>query len=373
MKKKLWSIVSVALFGFALIAVPIGWFFNAGKTLSASERRYLAELPVLSKQSWKDWSFDDAIESYLADHLPLRDTFVGIHAYVTLLTGRQVSTEVWMDDEGYLLEGPIKNDPSETQKRMRRIESLADTTGLPTYVLTVPSAGHVRRSHLPTTLAALYEDDAILNDIAQTEGVTFVSVLERFEKEGESWYYRTDHHWTTEGVYAAYESYMRAADREPLPYEDFYHHTVNGYTGSTRSRSALWLTAPDTLTIDEPIDASVTVTFSDSDVVSESLFFYEHLQEYDWYPLFLDGNHPITVIQNNTAAMDAPVLVMVKDSFGNTLAPLLVPSYRTIILIDPRYYHGSVSDLCETYGATELLFCYSIERITTDFNLLRLK
>ena len=64
---------------------------------------------------------------------------------------------------------------------------------------------------------------------------------------------------------------------------------------------------------------------------------------------------------------------MVKDSFGNTLAPLLVPCYGRIVLVDPRYYRKSVADLCTEYGADELLFCYSLERICTDLNLSILK
>lgn len=373
MKKRIWNILSIALFGAALLAVPVGWLCNAGKTFSESERRYLAELPKLSKQSLSDWTFDDATETYLADHLPLRDALVGVNAYATLASGRQVSTDVWADDEGYLLEAPVRKDSAEIQKRMKRIAALAETTGVPTYVLAVPSAGYIRRSHLPGALAALYKDDAILGEIAASETVTFVPLLDRFEREGQGWYYRTDHHWTADGAFAAYEAFAAASGRTALSKDAFYHHSVNGYYGSTRSRSALWLTAPDTLRIDEPIGADVTVSFSDSDTTSDRLFFYEHLGEYDWYPLFLDGNHAITVIENHAAPEDAGTLLMVKDSFGNTLVPLLVSSYRSVVMVDPRYCRESVSQLCKTIGADEILFCYSLERIATDLNLLRLK
>ncbi len=373
MQKKLWNLLTVILLGAVLLAVPIGWICNANQTFSASERRYLADAPDVSKQSLTDWTFDDSIESYLADHLPLRDVLVGMNAYATWLSGRQISADVWTDDEGYLVEAPVKNDPAEAERRIKRIAAFAEKTGRDTYVMVVPSTGYIRRAHLPQMLAALYEDDAILHGIEATEGITMVPLTERFEQEGESWYYRTDHHWTADGAFAAYETFLKTAGYTPLSKESFYRHSVRGYCGSTRSRSALWLTAPDTLLIDEPMQSPVTVTFSDSTTVSDSLFFFEHLSEYDWYPLFLDGNHPITVIENGSASKDAPVLLLVKDSFGNTLAPLLVPTYRTIVMVDPRYYRGSVSELCDTYEADEILFCYSIERITTDLNLLLLK
>ena len=165
---------------------------------------------------------------------------------------------------------------------------------------------------------------------------------------------------------------MATAGRDPLDYDGFSHRVFEGYVGSTRSRSALWLTGSEGLTVDGPGDTPVTVAFSDDEKVYDSLFFYDHLNEYDWYPLFLDGNHPLTVVENRALA-DGPTLVMVKDSFGNTLAPLLVSGYRRIVLVDPRYYRGSVADLCGEYGADEVLFCYSLERICTDLNLSILK
>ena len=370
MRKKI-DIVTVGLFLLALLIVPLYWLLFPRKTFSDSERRYLAEPPKLT--SLKDWSYDDAVETFLADQLPGRDALVGLNAYTVLLSGRQVSSEIWRDKEGYLVEAPITAAPDQLQKRLDRMAALGEKTDLNVYVMAVPSTGYVRRGTLPKALAALYHDDDLLNMIDQTPGIIPVSLEAAFLSEGQSWYYRTDHHWTGEGAYAAYRLFMAAAGHEALPYDSFYHHTVAGYVGSTRSRSALWLTEGDVLTMDEPMNTPVTVSFSDDEQTYTSLFFLDHLGEYDWYPLFLDGNHPVTVIENGSAPADAPTLLLVKDSFGNTLAPLLTPSYGKIVLVDPRYYRGSVADLCAQYGADEILFCYSLERIATDLNLSILK
>lgn len=370
MKQRALNIVTVALFALALLAVPLYWLLCPRKTFSETERRYLAEPPKLT--SLKDWSFDDAVETYLADQLPGRDALVGLDAYTVLLSGRQVSEDIWMDREGYLVEAPVKASLEQLDKRLGRMAALGEKTGLPVYVMAVPSTGYVRRGTLPKALAALYPDGELLGRIEDAPGVTVVPLENEFLQSGQGWYYRTDHHWTGSGAYAAYGLFMETAGLEALDYDRFYHHTVPGYVGSTRSRSALWLTKPDVLTMDEPMDAPVTVTFSDDEKAYDSLFFLDHLTEYDWYPLFLDGNHPVTVIENRSAP-DGPTLLMVKDSFGNTLAPLLVPSYGKIVLVDPRYYRGSVAELCAEQGADEILFCYSLERICTDLNLSILK
>ncbi len=373
MKRNACHIVTVALFGLVILLVPLYWLLFPRKTFSESERRYLSEPPKLSAASLKNWAFDDAVETYLADQLPARDALVGLDAYTVLLSGRQVSREIWVDREGYLVEAPIDVAPEQIDKRLKRMAALGERTGLPVYVMAVPSTGYVHRAALPQALGELYRDEEILQRIYDAPGVVPVALADTFLQEGQSWYYRTDHHWTGPGAYAAYRLFMAAAGHEALPYDGYYHHTVDGYVGSTRSRSALWLAKPDTLTVDEPMDTPVTVTFSDDDKVCGSLFFYDHLSEYDWYPLFLDGNHPVTVVENGRAPADAPTLMLVKDSFGNTLAPLLAPSYKKIVLVDPRYYRGSVADLCGEYGADEVLFCYSLERICTDLNLSILK
>ncbi len=367
------DIVTVALFLAVLFLVPLYWLLFPRRTFSETERRYLAEPPGLTAAAFRDWTFDDAVETYLADQLPARDALVGFNAYTVLLSGRQVSEDVWMDREGHLVEAPMDAAPDQIRKRLNRIAALGEKTGLPVYVMAVPSAGYVRRDRLPRALGRLYRDGDFLQIISDAPGVVPVSLEGTFLQEGQSWYYRTDHHWTGEGAYAAYRLFMAAAGHEALPYEAFAHRTAPGYVGSTRSRSALWLAKPDVLTIDEPLNTPVTVTFSDREGPFDSLFFFDHLKEYDWYPLFLDGNHPVTVAENRNAAADAPTLLLVKDSFGNTLAPLLIASYKKVVLVDPRYYRGSVADLCREHRADEILFCYSLERICTDLSLSILK
>ncbi len=373
MKRNPWNLVTVVLFALLLLAVPLAFLLLPYRTFSDAERRYLADAPKLGEQDLSDWSYDDKVETFLADHLPLRNALVSVNAYATLYAGRQVSADVYMDRDGYLVEAPVDFDAKEIETRLTRIAKLGETAGLTPRLLVVPSTGWVRNGKLPKTLAALYRDDKVLQKIAEAQGVSLVPIAGTFRADGQDWFYRTDHHWTADGAFAAYEAYMRAAGHEPLSKDAFERRTVDGYVGSTRSRSALWLTKADALTIDAPKDCSVTVTFSDDDATHHSLFFEAHLDEYDWYPLFLDGNHPITVIENERAEKDAPVLLLVKDSFGNTLAPLLVPSYRTIVMVDPRYSKQSVSELAKQYGADELLFCYSIERIATDPGLRLLK
>ena len=90
MKKQFWNLLTVILFAALLAAVPLYWLFFPKKDFSEAERRYLAEAPKLASEQLSDWSFDDKVEGYLADQMPLRNALVGINAYATLFSGRQV-------------------------------------------------------------------------------------------------------------------------------------------------------------------------------------------------------------------------------------------------------------------------------------------
>lgn len=78
---------------------------------------------------------------------------------------------------------------------------------------------------------------------------------------------------------------------------------------------------------------------------NDSFFFLSHLDEDDKYPVFLDGNHSLVRIENKAA--DGGKLLLLKDSFGHSIAPFLSEHYSEIIMVDLRYYKLPVSELIE--------------------------
>lgn len=84
----------------------------------------------------------------------------------------------------------------------------------------------------------------------------------------------------------------------------------------------------------------------------------QKLDDFDAYTVFLDGPSSFIKIENTKRA-EGKTLVMVRDSFGSALAPLLVPYYKTIYMIDLRYTSLSniqtfiedpIDDLVFVYG-----------------------
>ena len=92
--------------------------------------------------------------------------------------------------------------------------------------------------------------------------------------------------------------------------------------------------------------------------------------EKDKYKVFFGGNYGQTVITGG--CKNGKTLLMIKDSFANSLAPMLTADYETIIMLDMRYFAGSTQQLIEDYGVDEILFVAEMSGFANDRNLIKL-
>lgn len=349
------------MFALLLAAMPLMYFLLPWQTYSEEERRVLAEPPAFS---WDHWS-DDA-EAFLADHLPLRKVLTGLNGISRQVLGMNVLDDVWRLPSGRLVEAPLQRDDARMLRNADRLAAFAEKTGLPLYLLAVPSAGAVcgEETYQP------YPDAELLSLLEEREGVTLIQVMDDFAAADIPLYYATDPHWNGEGVYRAYVRAGETLGFTPLARDDFAVTASEGFLGTCYTRSALWGMEPDNL---EMWDAgfSVSVTMDETETAS-SMFYMEHLQGGDQYPVFLDGNHGLTQIVNHDAP-DAPNLLIFKDSFGNSLSPLLAAHYHTITLVDLRAYRGNAAELAAAGDYQAILAVYSLERLTHDTNFAWLR
>lgn len=360
----------IVIFSLLLIFLP-------REDFSQNEKRVLAEFPDLTLESVTDGSFTSGMEKYINDHFPLRDTFVGIYSYYNRFLGRGNATGIYLLSDGSLVSAPQDIDTDKCTRNISRLESFADNTSLPASLILVPSAGYVNEDKLPFGHKS-YADGEIYS-IAESElsDVKLIDLREIFkEKEGngEDVYYRTDHHITSYGSYLAYLEFCKANSVKPT--EGFTDiEKIEDFYGTSYSKSGLWLTKPDTLEIwHSPNDYSFTVTVDDitDKSTQNGLYFYSHRENMDKYPIFLDGNHAITTIKNESVK-NGKTLLVIKDSYAHCLSTFLCDQYETVCLVDLRYYRASVSKLAENMGATELLYVFGTENLATLSELALLK
>ena len=136
--------------------------------------------------------------------------------------------------------------------------------------------------------------------------------------------------------------------------------------------TGLWLTPPDEIELWTDLDLQAVTSVHDGNrrepIVQQGMLFREYLSEADKYPVFLSGNHARIHIETN-ADSDKRLLV-VKDSYAHALAPFLAEEYRTIDLIDLRYFkRQTVSDWMQEHPVDEVLFVYGLSSLAEDKNL----
>ena len=349
-----------------LLLVSFLFIVAAGYLLPKSdfsdmEKRYLAEAPEFNWDNVSSGEWSSQAEDYLSDRVLGRNFFVGINAYMEKLAGRQHLKDVWVW-EGKLVEAPVAFDGDAVARNMAAINALADSLDRKVTVMLVPSAGWASGIEG-------YSDEEIIKAAyaAAGERVSTVSVEDIFRGRPEL-YYDTDHHWTSEGAYEGYAAFAEAVGRDYRAAEDFTVTAVEGFQGSTYSRSALWLTPSETLELWHGSDR-LTVTNAESEEVHEGIFYTERLEEADKYTVFLDGNHSVVRVTNPEKEGK---LLVIRDSYANCLGTLLANQYAEVVLVDLRYWKTPVSELTAE-GFDDVLVCYSLYNFLTDANFPWLK
>ena len=374
MKTKKSDILTCGLFCGFLAVVLVLFLVLPRQDFSEKEKRYLAEAPKLTWQNLASGQFGEDAETYLADHVPGRDFFVGLSAYYDLFSNRQVTKEVYRAEGDRLVEPPVKWNPIISKSNMDAINKFAQTVGRPIDLMIVPSAGFCLEDRIKG-LADPYTDSQMIRDIYAMAGETVntVDLIAAFTEvqDPEALFYRTDHHWTSRGAHAAYKTYMEQLGREYLAEDAFTVESFDGFYGSNYSRSGLWLTQGESVELWNS-GGSFTVTNGETDAQHNDLFYRQRLEELDKYTVYLDGNHSLVRIENPAAAGKGKLLV-IRDSYANCLGTFLANSYETVVLVDLRYYKNPVSELLAAEEFADVLISYSLGNFMTDTNLIFLR
>lgn len=374
MKNRISDIVTAAAFCGFLLSMTVLMILLPGEEFSQREKRYLAQPPKLTAESLLSGEFGEQAEEYAADHLPGRDGFVMLSAYYDLLSGRQVTKDIYAAKGGRLVEAPQILNRSAIERNMNAINHFAEENGTQVDLMIVPSAGFLYQDEV-VGLKNPYIDDEIIGEICvlageNVAGIDLLPVFESAREEGEL-YYRTDHHWTSLGACTAYEEYMAFKGRACPERSQYTVESAAGFHGSTYSRSGLWLCPSEEVQLWRS-DSRITVTNGEDEAVHEGVFYEERLIEADKYTVFLDGNHSMVSIHNADAA-GAGSLLVIRDSYANCLGGFLAESYENVTLVDLRYYREPVSLLLAEGDYNDVLVCYSIGNFMTDSNIAMLR
>lgn len=177
-------------------------------------------------------------------------------------------------------------------------------------------------------------------------------------------YFRADHHWTGLGAYYAYTRFCVAKGIAPLALEACTLRSFDGFLGSfynDSGRSPALAETPDRVdTYTPPVETEMTVTDNSGNTfVTPMIYNAENNQAAYKYSAFIYGDNAFTKIEN-LSMTEGESCLLVKESFGNAIAPLLTYHYKYVYVLDYRYCSATVSALVDRYGITDVLYCNNI-------------
>ena len=367
------------IFGFVFPAILIAvMFFNIflpDKNFSAEENRLLQTMPKPSISSIFSGRFETKAESYTADQFMLRNMFIKIKSSFDTSLGSTESNNVFMCKDNYLMENISKADAKKMENNYNSLAKLKQLyPNINMDFMLVPNAANIMSDKLP--LFAVTEDqnkqmDDFFKKI-QSIGINPVDVRATFKKNKEKieLYYHTDHHWTTDGAYLAYQDFAKKNKlNSNIKYDALA--VKNDFRGTLASKSGFTNGLNDMIKIYLPKEGqnykNSVIFYSDTKEKTTEFYKLNNLKKKDTYTVFGGSNHPIYSIK--TPVSSQRKLLLIKDSYANSFIPFLSQDYREIIVIDPRYFFDDISEIIKANGITDVLFLYNANTFFNDNSL----
>nr|WP_319487389.1 DHHW family protein [uncultured Caproiciproducens sp.] len=368
------SVIVTLVLLITIVAGASYLLFAPKQDFSEDENRVLESAPKVTMTSLTDGSFMDSIESYVGDHFMLRKEFIALNTRVQLMIGKrdlgsnysQTPAEggVYFGNDDHIYEVLLPNRTDIFARNVAAMQLFAKKTSLPFYFMPVPSGAQEQQDRLPFS-APSHDQHEELNAIKANAG-TNTKVIDLFDvlsdRTGYDYYYKTDHHWNTFGAYKGYEVLAEAMNIQATPQTDFdFKEVSNSFLGTLYSKAILSTQTPDILYL--PIyKQQITVTQQTGKQQQNSLFWEEYLEKKDKYSVFLGGNHSVDVVRNSSAANGRKLLIM-KDSYANSMVPFLATNFSEIHIIDLRFYNQDIYDYIQQNGITDTAAIYSIKQL----------
>jgi hypothetical protein len=191
--------------------------------------------------------------------------------------------------------------------------------------------------------------------------VKAIRVLGEMEThKNEDLYLKTDHHWTGIGAYYAYRAFCKVASIEPIAMERLKRAEVKPYLGSLYYlvRDESLKNSDDSLVFFVlPWDFDVQIykqSSSEGNPVTGKVI-YENAKNYG---VFLGGDAPMIVISGGEK--NGRRALLVKNSHGNAFATFLPPHFEEVVVIDYRYFKGTVVDLVKRFNITDVIVLHGV-------------
>ncbi len=353
--KKYKHMICVVFVGLIFVSMSIAAWIKPSREFSDSERRKLAQFPEISPGAVEDGSFIEKFENYTQDQFPMRDTFRTIKAFSTYyMFGQLDNNGIYMKD-GYAakLEYPLNEESvNHAADRFKYIyENFLADKSLNIYLSIVPDKSYFlakQNGYLSMDYKKLF---AMMQD--KMNYAKYIDITGTLDVTD---YYKSDTHWRQEKLTDT--AAKLAADMGVTLSDQYTQKTLDyPFYGVYYGQSALLLPAETIYYLTNDVLDSCKVTNHEKGTVG-GIYDMDKAAGKDPYEMFLSGALSLITIDNPTYQKDRELIIF-RDSFASSIAPLLVEGYSKVTLVDIRYLRADFLDKFIEFNDQDVLFLFS--------------
>ena len=340
MKNKIIAIIFICIiFGFCLISIV-----SKDNLLSTFERRKLAQFPTKI-----DEDFTENLDNYLLDQFWLRDALINLNSFINRKILNKIdNNDVYVvGDNIYDKTYPL--DEKQTTKFTDKVNYIVNN---------YCGNSNVYYSIIPDKSKFLEEENYLKLDYNKMYNIIttringkYINITDNLDIDD---YYRTDIHWKQENLSDIVEEIVTSMGKEYKP-QTYIQKQYNEFYGASYSKAGMNI-KPDVLTYLYNPNEKISVTHLEYGI--KSMYDTEKLTSLDSYDVFLSGPSSYIEIENRSVT-DSSTLILFRDSFGSSIAPLLTPYYSKIIMVDLRYMDFNYAKDKLDFENADVLFLYS--------------
>lgn len=353
-KNKKEFIYSISM-GAIFFGLSFTAWFKPSDAFSSTERRQLKQFPELNFQSVTDGKFMENFEDYTLDQFPFRNGFRSIKSATHKYIFQQSDNNGIYLADGYIskLDYPYSTKAKENAvKKFNSIyEKYIQNSDAKVYFSIIPDKNYFlaeKNGYLSMDYNAFYKD------MEQTfDYMEYIEIRDLLTIDD---YYYTDTHWRQEKIY---DVAKRLGEKMGVNLKAEYEtiELTSPFYGVYYGQLALPVNPDNIAYLSNPLFKNCIV------------YDYEHQKEIpmydlematgrDPYEMFLSGSLSVITIENPNATTDKE-LVIFRDSFGSSIAPLFAEGYKKITLLDVRYLNQNMIGNFVTFENQDVLFLYS--------------
>ena len=366
MNKNVKNIIVIICFISIIFGFMVSNIIKADGAFSYSERRRLADFPQFTFEKLFSGDWFEEFEKYSLDQFVFRDGFRTIKAVGAFYLFHQ------KDNNGiYLVDGNINKIeyPLNEKSVINAAEKLNEVherylQNLKVYYSIIPDKNYYLASENGYPRFDYDKMTDIMNQ--RIENMKYIDLYDSLAIED---YYRTDIHWRQDKILKAANKLLTELGSDiRIDESQYLRKELYPFYGSYYRQLALNIAPDKLLYLTNDILEKAAVYDYESKSYS-NVYMPEKINGIDPYDVYLSGAKALITIDNPESTIDRE-LILFRDSFGSSIAPLLLSGYSKIILIDLRYISTDLlGEYIEFSESQDVLFLYNTQIINNSYML----